>query len=124
MQTNFFKGDDSSSVATEGTNDPESPPLAATIEPPKPYIELYLNTFMHAVNCRNANCTFAKCMQFKRVVQHSKQCQILKNSQCEFCRQLIALCIYHAKSCKDDMCQVPLCSSIKIKLKQQDERAR
>jgi E1A/CREB-binding protein len=88
-------------------------------KPPKPYIELYLNTFMHAVNCRNANCTFAKCMQFKRVVQHSKQCQKFKNSQCEFCRQLIALCIYHAKSCKDDMCQVPLCSSIKIKLKQQ-----
>jgi E1A/CREB-binding protein len=86
---------------------------------PKPYIELYLATFMHAVNCRNANCTFAKCMQFKRVVQHSKQCQKFKNSQCEFCRQLIALCIYHAKSCKDDMCQVPLCGSIKIKLKQQ-----
>jgi E1A/CREB-binding protein len=80
---------------------------------------MYLNTFMHAVHCRNANCTVVKCIQFKRVVQHSRQCQKYKNSQCDFCRQLLALCIYHAKSCKDDHCQVPFCSSIKLKLKQQ-----
>lgn len=107
--------------SNEGKNSKQAKNAAGSEQnkPPKPYIELYLNTFMHAVNCRNANCTFAKCMQFKKVVQHSKQCQKFKNSQCEFCRQLIALCIYHAKSCKDDMCQVPLCGSIKIKLKQQ-----
>jgi len=114
-------GDDSSSKTNANdpkhSDDPKS--NQANQQKTKPYIELYLNTFMHAVNCRNANCTFAKCMQFKRVVQHSKQCQKFKNSQCEFCRQLITLCIYHAKSCKDEMCQVPLCSSIKIKLKQQ-----
>ena len=34
-------------------------------------------------------------------------------------RKLLALCIYHAKSCKDDQCQIPFCASIKIKLKQQ-----
>lgn len=85
----------------------------------KPHIEVYLKTFMHAVHCRNANCTFAKCIQFKRVVQHSKQCVKYKTNQCDYCRQLIALCIYHAKSCKDDSCQVPFCSSIKLKLKQQ-----
>jgi E1A/CREB-binding protein len=85
----------------------------------KPHIEVYLKTFMHAVLCRNANCTFAKCMQFKRVVQHSKQCQRYKSGNCDFCRQLIALCYYHAKTCKDDMCQVIFCSLIKQRLKQQ-----
>ena len=88
-------------------------------KPPKPHLEMYLNTFMHAVHCRNANCNYPKCIQFKRVVTHSKQCTKYKNSQCDFCRQLLALCIYHAKTCKDDHCQVPFCASIKLKLKQQ-----
>jgi E1A/CREB-binding protein len=85
----------------------------------KPHIEVYLKTFMHAVLCRNANCTFAKCMQFKRVVQHAKQCQRYKSGNCDFCRQLIALCYYHAKTCKDEQCQVIFCSLIKTRLKQQ-----
>ena len=93
--------------------------LSNPAKPPKHSIETYLKAFMHAVYCRNANCTFLKCMQFKRVVQHSKNCQKFKNSQCEFCKQMIALCIYHAKNCKENMCQVPFCSTIKIKLKQQ-----
>ncbi len=91
----------------------------SNMKPQKAHIEIYLKTFMHAINCRNANCTYAKCSQFKRIVQHSKQCPKIKNSQCDFCRQLLALCIYHAKSCKEDQCTVPFCSQIKLKLKQQ-----
>jgi E1A/CREB-binding protein len=106
----------SQNASDSKSNDPNK---NAGQKPPKPHIEMYLNTFMHAVHCRNANCTYAKCMQFKRVVAHSRQCQKFKNSQCDFCRQLVALCIYHAKTCKDDHCQVPFCGNIKIKLKQQ-----
>jgi len=91
----------------------------SNMKPQKAHIEIYLKTFMHAINCRNANCTYAKCSQFKRIVQHSKQCPKIKNSQCDFCRQLLALCIYHAKSCKEDQCTVPFCCQIKLKLKQQ-----
>ena len=109
-----------SQAASGGTNDnKQNDPNKQNQKPPKPHIEMYLNTFMHAVHCRNANCTFAKCMQFKRVVAHSRACTKFKNSQCDFCRQLVALCIYHAKTCKDDHCQVPFCGNIKIKLKQQ-----
>ena len=111
--------DASSSSDSKALADSKSNDSKANQKTPKPHIEMYLNTFMHAVHCRNANCTFVKCIQFKRVVQHSRQCQKYKNSQCDFCRQLLALCIYHAKSCKDDHCQVPFCSSIKLKLKQQ-----
>ena len=111
--------DASSSSDSKALADSKSNDAKANQKTPKPHIEMYLNTFMHAVHCRNANCTFVKCIQFKRVVQHSRQCQKYKNSQCDFCRQLLALCIYHAKSCKDDHCQVPFCSSIKLKLKQQ-----
>ena len=111
----------SSSADKKDSNSGESKlaSTSANAKPPKHSIETYLKAFMHAVYCRNANCTFLKCMQFKRVVQHSKNCQKFKNSQCEFCKQMIALCIYHAKNCKENMCQVPFCSTIKIKLKQQ-----
>ncbi len=85
---------------------------------PSPNLQVYVNAFMHAVYCHQENCNYPKCTQFKRVIAHSKQCQKYKNSQCDFCRQLLALCIYHAKSCNDEKCQVPFCSSIKIKLKQ------
>ena len=84
-------------------------------------LESYLNTLMHAVHCRNANCSYSKCIQFKRVMVHSKQCQMYKNSQCDYCRQLLTLCVYHAKACSDEQCQVPFCASIKIKLKQKKQ---
>ena len=65
-------------------------------EPHKPQLDLYLNTFMHAVHCHNADCSYPKCLQFKRVITHSKNCIKYKYSQCDFCRQLLALCIFHA----------------------------
>lgn len=85
----------------------------------KPPIDVYVKTFIHAVYCRNANCNFLKCAQFKRVLQHARQCQRYKTGACEYCRQLITLCYQHAKTCQDDNCQVMFCSMIKTKLKQQ-----
>jgi len=92
-----------------------------SVESNKTYIEIYMNTFMHAVNCHNDNCSLHKCDQLKRVIEHAKKCQKFKNGQCEFCRQLITLCIYHAKRCNEDICYVPLCKIIKMKIKLQKE---
>lgn len=91
---------------------------ANQIKAQRQLFELYLSVFMHAVNCRNANCTYAKCSQFKRLVQHSKNCP-KRNSQCDSCKQMIVLCISHAKTCKENVCQVPFCYNIKLKLKHQ-----
>lgn len=85
------------------------------------HLEPYLNSLMHSVQCHNVNCSVPKCLQFKRVIAHSKQCQKYKTSGCVFCRGLLSLIIYHAKACKDEQCQVPYCASIKIKLKQQKQ---
>jgi len=60
----------------------------------------------------------------KRVVQHTKICKRKANGDCPICKQLIALCCYHAKYCQETKCPVPFCQNIKYKMKQQQLQAR
>lgn len=60
----------------------------------------------------------------KRVVQHTKVCQRKANGNCPICKQLIALCCYHAKYCQETKCPVPFCLNIKHKMKQQQLQQR
>lgn len=70
----------------------------------------------------------------KRVVQHAKSCKRKSNQQggpaaqttpgCPICKQLIALCCYHAKHCTENKCPVPYCINIKHKLRQQQLQQR
>lgn len=93
----------------------------------------------HACQCRDANCRRPSCIKMKRVVSHTKACK-RKNAQlaqlqgsgngsgngapCPICKQLIALCCYHAKHCEETKCPVPYCVNIKAKLKHQQLQAR
>ncbi|EDV20569.1 uncharacterized protein TRIADDRAFT_60973 [Trichoplax adhaerens] len=73
-------------------------------------------SLQHACTC--PGCDVKSCNKMKWIVQHSKNCKT-KNSGCHVCKQLIALCCYHAKTCNDNHCPVPFCSSIKQKLRMQ-----
>ncbi|XP_063375342.1 histone acetyltransferase p300-like [Cydia amplana] len=55
----------------------------------------------------------------KRIIAHTKVCKRKTRGDCPICKQLIALCCYHAKNCTEgpDTCLVPFCLSIKQKLK-------
>lgn len=80
-------------------------------------IELYMNALVHSLNCSLDTCTFTKCLQFKRVIKHNKSCKKFVNDRCDFCRQLIAISVYHAKNCANHAsCLVPFCMTIKQKL--------
>lgn len=80
-------------------------------------IELYMNALVHSLNCTLDSCTFTKCLQFKRVIKHNKSCKKFVNDRCDFCRQLIAISVYHAKNCLNHAsCLVPFCMTIKQKL--------
>jgi E1A/CREB-binding protein len=74
-----------------------------------------IEKLLHSVNCRNAQCVNISCFRYKRVVQHTKECQG-KNPQCNVCKQVIYLCWYHAKNCMDRNCQVPFCMNLKTKI--------
>ncbi|XP_071554276.1 uncharacterized protein [Temnothorax nylanderi] len=88
-------------------------------------IQRCIQSLVHACQCRNANCRLSSCQKMKREVMHAKYCKRRKtNGDCPICKQLIALCRYHAKGCQETKCLVPFCSNIKHKIKQQQLQQR
>ena len=94
-------------------------------------IQRCIQSLVHACQCRDANCRLPSCHKMKCVVKHAKTCKRKgsQNSQgpsanCPICKQLIALCCYHAKNCAENKCTVPYCLNIKAKLKQQQMQQR
>ena len=83
-------------------------------------IERCIESLVHACNCRiDYNCQFRSCHKMKRVVAHTHQCRRKSNGGCPICKQLIALCCYHAKICNKSNCLVHFCQNIKAKLRAQ-----
>ena len=81
-------------------------------------IQRCISSLVHACQCRNANCRMNACHKMKRVVSHTMSCKKKTNNGCPICKQLIALCCYHAKHCMETKCPVPFCPQLKQKLKQ------
>ena len=82
-------------------------------------IQRCIQSLVHACICRDANCRTASCQKMKRVMLHTKSCKKKQTNGCPVCKQLIALCCYHAKHCQEAKCLVPFCMSIRQKLQQQ-----
>jgi hypothetical protein len=78
-----------------------------------------IQSLVHACECRDTNCRLASCQKMKRVMAHTRSCRRKTNGGCPVCKQLIALCCYHAKHCLEAKCPVPFCITIKQKLQQQ-----
>lgn len=96
-------------------------------------IQRCIQSLVHACQCRDANCRLPSCHKMKRVVTHAKTCKRKGGAVpggsggspgCPICKQLIALCCYHAKHCNEAKCTVPYCVNIKQKLKQQQMQQR
>jgi hypothetical protein len=82
-------------------------------------IDMYLNLLKHSFDCSTVNCTYSRCINFKRMLEHVRKCSKLKKHICEFCKQFIALVIYHSKECVDPDCKIDFCSIIKLKIEQE-----
>ncbi|XP_022538658.2 histone acetyltransferase p300 isoform X1 [Astyanax mexicanus] len=111
-----------------GLDDESSNQAAAATQNPgdsrRLSIQRCIQSLVHACQCRNANCSLPSCQKMKRVVQHTKGCKRKTNGGCPICKQLIALCCYHAKHCQENKCPVPFCLNIKHKLRQQQLQHR
>ena len=82
-------------------------------------IEHCIQSLMHACQCRNASCDMAMCQKMKQVMAHTRRCRRKTNGGCPVCKQLIALCCYHSKHCRQAKCRMPFCAFIQYKLRQQ-----
>ena len=69
-------------------------------------IKRCIQSLVHASQCRDANCRKTTCLKMRKVVQHTKDCQLRQNSACPVCKQLFALCCYHSKHCSMSNCPV------------------
>lgn len=87
-------------------------------------VETCLRSLVHASQCRNANCNMPACYTMKKVVQHAKNCKKKSHGTCLICKQLIALCYYHARHCQEVKCPVTFCQNIKAKMKEQERQHR
>ena len=87
-------------------------------------IQTCLQSLVHACHCRDANCRLITCQKMKRLIQHSSACRRKNAGGCPVCKQLIALCCYHAKTCDMPKCPVPYCCAIKEKLERQRAEQR
>lgn len=107
----------------EGGNQGE-PQLRSLREARRLSILRCIQSLRHARQCFDASCSQVDCRKMKRVVQHTKGCQRKNNGSCPVCKQLIALCCYHAKQCRENPCPIPYCLNIKQKLRQHRLRLR
>ncbi|VDO98584.1 unnamed protein product [Soboliphyme baturini] len=87
-------------------------------------IQRCIQSLVHACQCRDANCRRLSCHKMKRVVQHTKMCKKRQTGTCPVCKQLIALCCYHARNCNEQNCMVPFCQNIRQKLAEQQAQLR
>lgn len=94
------------------------------VESRRQSIQRCIQSLCHASQCRDANCHTSSCVKMKRVIQHTFLCHRRTNSNCPVCKQLIALCCYHAKNCTESKCSVPFCLQIRHKLHQQQLQMR
>ena len=78
----------------------DTPATSNPQEARKLSIQRCIQSLVHACQCRDANCRLPSCHKMKRVVSHTKQCKRKTNGGCPICKQLIALCCYHAKLCQ------------------------
>jgi hypothetical protein len=104
----------------DGSSPTDGRPQSNTQEARKQSIQRCIQSLVHACQCRDANCRLPTCQKMKRVVTHTKNCKTKTQGGCPVCKQLIAICCYHAKHCKENKCLVPFCPNIKQKLRQQN----
>ena len=70
----------------------------------------------HACSCKTTSCSFSSCDKMRRVVAHYRVCKQKESGACVVCKQLLALCCYHAKQCEEATCSVPFCLAIRQNL--------
>jgi E1A/CREB-binding protein len=76
-----------------------------------------LDSLIHSSTCRDDSCTYGQCEKMKKIFNHARDCKLKTQKDCRICKQLIALCCFHAKKCIESDCNVTFCSNIKEKIR-------
>ena len=77
-------------------------------------VERLVECLAHSSQCMDCSCPWPSCYRMKVVLVHTKECSV--EDGCQVCAQLVALCCYHARVCRDMGCGIEYCHNIKRKL--------
>lgn len=83
-------------------------------------IELHLQLLQHAATCNE--CSSRNCLKMKEFLKHDQNCKIRVAKGCPLCKRIHSILQLHARSCRNDACQVPNCAPIKDQMRQQANR--
>ena len=106
-------------ISTENHNQNELQVPQNPHEARKQSIQKCIQSLVHACQCHDMTCKLQSCIKMKRLIRHTRDCRLRNNGNCSICKQFVALCLFHARSCNENQCLVPLCSNVKQKLKKQ-----
>ena len=81
-------------------------------------LDRLMKSLEHASQCRDGNCRVSSCLKMRRVIEHTRVCSRRQKNECNQCKQLIALCACHARTCNNSSCYVTYCDNIRQRLKQ------
>ena len=85
-------------------------------------VEDCLGLMEHVSSCDSARCGVRSCFRMKKAIQHVKECK--RKGQCSLCKQVIRICVLHAKSCTVTNCRVYFCGMIRIRLSLRQETSK
>lgn len=83
-----------------------------------------VKALVHASKCLDEDCEFESCAKMKRAIEHPNGCSRRPMEGCPLCKQLIGLCLFHAKHCKEVNCEATFCSVVKRRSAEWRERER
>jgi hypothetical protein len=66
----------------------------------------------HAVSCGNAACKKKSCQALKVLLVHGKTCNVKVAGGCKECASFWKVLTYHAKACRNPVCEVPHCRDL------------
>ena len=82
-------------------------------------VEDCLGLMDHLSRCETSRCGVPSCSRLKAAIKHAKDCK--RKGQCALCKQVIRICVLHAKNCLVTNCKVHFCGMIRLRLSVRQE---
>ncbi|VEU37356.1 unnamed protein product [Pseudo-nitzschia multistriata] len=79
---------------------------------------LHIQLIEHASQCKSKGCNSKNCAKMKEYLQHAHTCKTKVVGGCRICKRIWTLLRIHAQKCKEAVCPVPQCKTIRDKMRE------
>ncbi|KAL3915000.1 MAG: hypothetical protein SGILL_005848, partial [Bacillariaceae sp.] len=106
-------------IAVENQNDDGSRGLTeAQRKQRQRNLLLHIQLIEHASRCTSSSCSSTNCAKMKNYLQHARICKTKYQGGCRICKRIWTLLRIHAQKCKDAVCPIPQCMTIREKMRE------